>query len=160
MLWRILASFLLNWWNAACGQKASVISIFAPCKGIQNSPGFWIPRRWIWIPVSLSGTWIPDSNRWWDLGDSLVEVFCISKPRDPFHLIEIPWNCGAAVNEKSFVGSSHWKTPWKSGKSKKVGPFSRLERLERNFVFHLHVSRGLYQFQLLPTRQPSWCPIG
>ena len=24
----------------------------------------------------------------------------------------------------------------------------------------LHVSRTLYQFQLLPTRQPSWCPIG
>ena len=31
---------------------------------------------------------------------------------------------------------------------------------ERNFLFHLHVSRGFYQFQLLPTRQPSWCPIG
>ena len=48
----------------------------------------------------------------------------------------------------------------KSGKSKKVGPFSLLEFSERNFVFHLHVSCTLYQFQLLPTRQPSWCPIG
>ena len=27
-------------------------------------------------------------------------------------------------------------------------------------MFHLHVSGTLYQFQLLPTRQPSWCPIG
>ena len=48
----------------------------------------------------------------------------------------------------------------KSGKSKKVSPFSRLELSEWNFMFHLRISRTLYQFQLLPTQQPSWCPIG
>ena len=77
-----------------------------------------------------------------------------------FHLVEIFGNFGSVENGKRVVGSSHWKIPGKSGKSKKVGPFSRLERSERNFVFHLHVFRGLYQFQLLATRQPSWCPIG
>ena len=74
-----------------------------------------------------------------------------------FHLVKIFGNFGSAVNGKRFVGSSHWKIPGKSGKSKKVGPFSRLERSERNFVFHLLVSRTLYPLQLLPTRQPSWC---
>ena len=34
---------------------------------------------------------------------------------------------GSAVNGTRFVGSSHWKIPRKSGKSKKVVPFSRLE---------------------------------
>ena len=78
-----------------------------------------------------------------------------------FHLVKISGNFGSAKNGKRFVGSFHWKPiPGKSGKSKKVGPFSQLERSERNFVFHLHVSRTLYQFKLLPTRQPSWCPVG
>ena len=36
----------------------------------------------------------------------------------------------------------------KKGKSKKVGPLSRLERSERKFAFHLHVSRSLHQFQV------------
>ena len=36
-------------------------------------------------------------------------------------------NSGSAVNGTRFVGSSHWKIPRKSGKSKKVGPFSRTE---------------------------------
>ena len=30
----------------------------------------------------------------------------------------------------------------------KGSPFSRLERSKRNFAFHLHVSRSLYQFQV------------
>ena len=33
-------------------------------------------------------------------------------------------NFGSAVNGKRFFGSSHWKIPWKTGKSIKVGPFS------------------------------------
>ena len=33
-------------------------------------------------------------------------------------------NFGSVVNGKRFVGSSHWKIPWKSGKSIKVGLFS------------------------------------
>ena len=77
-----------------------------------------------------------------------------------FHSIKISGNFGSSVNGKRFVGSSHRKIPRKSGNSKKVDLFSRLERFERNFVFHLQVSRTLYQFQLLPTRQPSWCPVG
>ena len=66
MLWGILASFWLNWWNVVCGQKAGLISIFAPCKGIPK-------QSWIldctpvienfrdWIPVFISA--IPYSNR-------------------------------------------------------------------------------------------------
>ena len=43
---------------------------------------------------------------------------------------------GSAVNGTRFVGSSHWKIPRKSGKSKKVVPFSRLDfRTECRFPF-------------------------
>ena len=42
------------------------------------------------------------------------------------------------------MDSSHWKIPGKSGKSKKVDPFSRLELSERNFVFHLECTRFSY----------------
>ena len=40
----------------------------ATCKGIQDSLGFWIPRRGLqipryWIPVFGSGTWILDCSR-------------------------------------------------------------------------------------------------
>ena len=44
-----------------------------------------------------------------------------------FHLVNISGISGWAVNGTRFVGSSHWKIPRKSGKSKKVGPFSWLE---------------------------------
>ena len=44
-----------------------------------------------------------------------------------FHLLKISGISGSAVNGTRFVGSSHWKIPRKSGKSKKVVPFSRLE---------------------------------
>ena len=63
------------------------------------------------------------------------------------HLVKISANFGSAVNEKRFIGSSHWKIPRKSGKSEKVGPFSRLERSERNCAFHPHLSRSSYQFE-------------
>ena len=53
-----------------------------------------------------------------------------------FRLVKISGNFGSAVNGKRFVGSSHWKIPGKNGKCKKVGPFSRLERSERNLVFY------------------------
>ena len=46
-----------------------------------------------------------------------------------------------------FVGSSHWKIPRKSGKSKKVGPFSRLE-FPNGMSCSIYVSRSLYQFQV------------
>ena len=57
-----------------------------------------------------------------------------------FHLVKISGISGSAVNGTRFVGSSHWKIPRKSGKSKKVGPFSR--------SCSIYVSRSLYQFQV------------
>ena len=45
-------------------------------------------------------------------------------PRVPeTFLARIPGISGSAVNGTRFVGSSHWKIPRKSGKSKKVGRF-------------------------------------
>ena len=49
---------------------------------------------------------------------------------------------GSAVNRTRFVGSSHRKIPRKSGKSKKMDPFSRLEFPKGNFAFHLLVSHS------------------
>ena len=71
--------------------------------------------------------------------------------RGAFHLVQIFGNFGSVENGKRFVGSSHWKIPWKSGKSKKVGPLSRLEFSERNFVFNytflvLYTSLHCYLF--------------
>ena len=51
------------------------------------------------------------------------------------------------VNGTRFVGSSHWKIPRKSGKSKKVVPFSRLE-FPNGMSCSIYVSRSLYQFQV------------
>ena len=66
-----------------------------------------------------------------------------------FQLIKIS---GSAVNGTRFVGSSHWKIPRKSGKSKKVGPFSRLE-FPNGMSCSIYVSRSLYQFQI-----HGWAP--
>ena len=63
-----------------------------------------------------------------------------------FHLVKISGISGSAVNGTRFVGSSHWKIPRKSGKSKKVGPFSRLE-FPNGMSCAIYVSRSLYQFQ-------------
>ena len=64
-----------------------------------------------------------------------------------FHLVKISGIPGSAVNGTRFVGSSHWKIPRKSGKSKKVGPFSRLE-FPNGMSCSIYVSRSLYQFQV------------
>ena len=41
----------------------AVSSLIAPCKGIQDSLGFWIPRRGFPIPRNwIPGTWILDCN--------------------------------------------------------------------------------------------------
>ena len=61
-----------------------------------------------------------------------------------FQLIKIS---GSAVNGTRFVGSSHWKIPRKSGKSKKVVPFSRLE-FPNGISCSIYVYRSLYQFQV------------
>ena len=64
-----------------------------------------------------------------------------------FHLVKISRISGSAVNGTRFVGSSHWKIPRKSGKSNKVGPFSRLE-FPNGMSCSIYVSRSLYQFQV------------
>ena len=64
-----------------------------------------------------------------------------------FHLVKISGISGSAVNGTRFVGSSHWNIPRKSGKSKKVGPFSRLE-FPNGMSCFIYVSRSLYQFQV------------
>ena len=64
-----------------------------------------------------------------------------------FHLVKIFGISGSAVNGTRFVGSSHWKIPRKSGKSKKVVPFSRLE-FPHGMSCSIYVSRSLYQFQV------------
>ena len=61
-----------------------------------------------------------------------------------FHLVKISGISGSVVNETRFVGSSHWKIPRKSGKSKKVGPFSRLE-FPKGMSCSIYLSRSLYQ---------------
>ena len=65
-----------------------------------------------------------------------------------FHLVKISWISGSAVNGTRFVGSSHWKIPRKSGKSKKVGPFSRLE-------FPNGISCFIYTFLVICTSSRS-----
>ena len=67
--------------------------------------------------------------------------------RGAFHLVKISGIFGSAVNGTRFVGSSHWKIPRKSGKSKKVGPFSRLE-FPNGMSCSISVSRSLDQFQV------------
>ena len=67
--------------------------------------------------------------------------------RGAFHLVKISGISDSAVNGTRFFGSSHWKIPWKSGKSKKVGPFSRLE-FPNGMSCSIYVSRSLYQFQV------------
>ena len=64
-----------------------------------------------------------------------------------FHLVKISGISGSAVNGTRFVGSSHWKIRRKSGKSKKVGPFSRLE-FPNGMSCSFYVYRSLYQFQV------------
>ena len=64
-----------------------------------------------------------------------------------FHLVKISRISGSAVNGTRLVGSSHWKIPRESGKSKKVGPFSRLE-FPNGMSCSIYVSRSLYQFQV------------
>ena len=69
---------------------------------------------------------------------------------------------GSAVDGTRFVGSSHWKIPRKSGKSKKVVPFSRLE-FPNGMSYSIYASRSLYQFQVhrrAPGHVPGLRPNG
>ena len=66
-----------------------------------------------------------------------------------FHLVNLSGISGWAVNGTRFVGSSHWKIiPSKSGKSKKVGPSSRLE-------FPNRISCSIYTFLVVCTSSRS-----
>ena len=73
-----------------------------------------------------------------------------------FHLVKISGISGSAVNGTRFVGSSHWKIPRKSGNSKKVVPFSRLE-FPNGMSCSIDVSCSLYQFQV-HRRAPGHVP--
>ena len=72
----------------------------------------------------------------WKIPGTTAEILKISG-------ISVP-----AVNGTRFVGSSHWKILRKSGKSKKAGPFSRLEFPNGISCSIYTFSRGLYQFQV------------
>ena len=79
-----------------------------------------------------------------------------------FRLVKISRISGSAVNGTRFVGSPHWKIPRKSGKSKKVGPFSRLE-FPKGMSCSIYVSRSLYQFEVqdrAPRRNRGLRPNG
>ena len=86
-----------------------------------------------------------------------------------FHLVKISGISGSAVNGTRFVGSSHWKIPRKSGKSKEVVPFSRLE-FPNGMSCSIDVSCSLYQFQVhgrapghvpgFTTKWNNFLPIG
>ena len=65
-----------------------------------------------------------------------------------FHFVKISGISGSAVNGTRFVGSCHWKIPRKSGKSKEVGPFSRLE-------FPKGISHSIYSFLVVCTSSRS-----
>ena len=85
-----------------------------------------------------------------------------SRSLGAFHLVKISGIFGSAVNGTRFVGSTHWKIPRKSGKSKKVGPFSRLE-FPNGMLCSISVSRSLYQFQVhrrAPRRTGVYEPNG
>ena len=71
----------------------------------------------------------------------------MAKYSGAFHKVKISGISCSEVNGTRFVGSSHWKIPRKSGKSKKVVPFSRLE-FPNEMSCSIYVSRSLYQFQV------------
>ena len=64
------------------------------------------------------------------------------------YLVKISGISGSVVNRTRFVGSFHRKILRKSGKSKKVGPFSRLE-------FPNGISCSIYTFLVVCTSPRS-----
>ena len=91
------------------------------------------------------------TSRWPGTSDSRAHEFM-----GAVHLVKISGISGSAVNGTRFVGSSNWKIPRKSGKSKKVVPFSRLE-FPNGMSCSIYVSRSLYQFQV-HGRAPRYVP--
>ena len=78
---------------------------------------------------------------------SKFNMAVVSVKRGAFHLLKISGISGSPENGTRFVGSSHWKIPRKSGKSKKVVPFSRVE-FPNGISCSIYVSGSLYQFQV------------
>ena len=68
--------------------------------------------------------------------------------RFPFSQKLISGISSSAVNGTHFIGSSHWKIPRKSGKSKKVVPFCRLK-------FPNGISCSIYTFLVVCTSSRS-----
>ena len=99
----------------------------------------------------------------------IAEFETRSTTKGAFHLVKISGISGSAVNGTRFIGSSHWKIPRKSGKSKKVVPFSRLE-FPNGMSCSIDVSCSLYQFQVhgrapghvpgFTTKWNNFLPIG
>ena len=81
------------------------------------------------------------------MASELEDKQTVNETEGAFHLVKISGISGLAVNGTRFVGSSHWKIPRKSGKSKKVVPFSRLE-FPNGMSCSIDVSCSLYQFQV------------
>ena len=85
-----------------------------------------------------------------------------TKTTGAFHLVKISGISGSAVNGTRFVGSFHWKIPRKSGKSKKVGPFSRLE-FPFMFLVVCTSSRSTVRHSDVPgftTKWNNFLPVG
>ena len=90
---------------------------FASCiKGIQDSHGFWIPRRGFRIPVTgfqifSSGTRFPDSNCQWD--SRFLQLYSgFQTPGFRIPLAKISWIPGSGFPYMYKAGS---KTVWGSG---------------------------------------------
>ena len=85
-----------------------------------------------------------------------------------FHLVKISGISGSAVNGTRFVGSSHWKIPRKSGKSKKVVRFAGLNfrtkcRVPFTFLVVCTSSRSTVGHRHVPgftTKWNNFLPIG
>ena len=88
----------------------------------------------------------------------------LDKTQGAFHLVKISGISGSAVNRTRFVGLSHWKIPRKSGKSKKVVPFSRMEcRVPFTFLVVCTSSRSTVGHRHVPgftTKWNNFLPIG
>ena len=103
------------------------------------------------------------------MASELEDKQTVNETEGAFHLVKISGISGSAVNGTRFVGSSHWKIPRKSGKSKKVVPFSRLE-FPNGMSCSIDVSCSLYQFQVhgrapghvpgFATKWNNFLPIG
>ena len=88
-----------------------------------------------------------DTHNAWCACLPFVSILSSTLFRGAFYLVKISGIPGSALNGTPFVDSSHWKSPRKSGKSKKVVPFSRLE-FPNGMSCSIYVSLSWCQFQV------------